>query len=212
MPHTVPAPASASSVQLILAAASFASEKHARQKRKGVEGAPYIGHLLEVAELVAGSGETLDTNLIVAALLHDTVEDTATTIHELREKFGEDVASLVAEVTDDKSLPKATRKALQVRNAPHKSARAATIKLADKTSNLRAILTSPPADWSFHRKREYFEWAKQVAYIGRHVCRTGVITYQYSSRTGSVLLPCHSPGYLVRHCGPQWRPSSRSAF
>jgi guanosine-3',5'-bis(diphosphate) 3'-pyrophosphohydrolase len=145
-----------------LAAARFASEKHARQVRKGVDGKPYIGHLLEVAELVAGSSESLDTNLIVAALLHDTVEDTATTMDELRERFGEEVAGLVAEVTDDKSLPRATRKALQVRNAPHKSERAAAIKLADKISNLRAILASPPADWSLERKREYFEWARQV--------------------------------------------------
>jgi (p)ppGpp synthase/HD superfamily hydrolase len=154
--------ASASSVQQILAAARFAAERHRTQKRKGKAGDPYVNHLLEVAELIASSSDGVDTNLIVAALLHDTVEDTATTIHELRENFGEDVAGLVAEVTDDKSLPKATRKALQVRNAPHKSARAATIKLADKISNLRAILACPPTDWSVERQREYFEWAKQV--------------------------------------------------
>jgi (p)ppGpp synthase/HD superfamily hydrolase len=121
-----------------------------------------VNHLLEVAELVAGSSEGTDTNLIQAALLHDTVEDTATTMDEIRERFGDDVASLVAEVTDDKSLPKATRKALQVRNAPHKTERAARIKLADKISNLRAILATPPTDWSVERQREYFEWARQV--------------------------------------------------
>lgn len=121
-----------------------------------------MNHLLEVAELVAGSSEGTDTNLIQAALLHDTVEDTATTMDEIRERFGDDVASLVAEVTDDKSLPKATRKALQVRNAPHKTERAARIKLADKISNLRAILATPPTDWSVERQREYFEWARQV--------------------------------------------------
>jgi len=152
----------ASSVQRILAAARFAAEKHASQRRKGSDGEPYIGHLLEVAELVAATADVLDTELLVAALLHDTVEDTATSSEELREKFGDDVASLVAEVTDDKTLPKATRKALQVRNAPHKTARAAAIKLADKISNLRAILANPPADWSYDRKREYFDWARQV--------------------------------------------------
>jgi len=125
-------------------------------------GEPYINHLLEVAGLIAESSEDLDENLIVAALLHDTVEDTRTTYEEVREKFGDDVAGLVAEVTDDKSLPKATRKQLQIDNAPHKSTRAATIKLADKISNLRAILASPPADWSVQRQREYFEWAKRV--------------------------------------------------
>jgi (p)ppGpp synthase/HD superfamily hydrolase len=149
-------------VRSILAAARFAAARHVAQKRKGKTGEPYVNHLLEVSELIAASCETLDTNLIVAALLHDTVEDTATSEDELREVFGADVASLVAEVTDDKSLPKATRKALQIQNAPHKSARAAVIKLADKISNLRAILASPPADWTVERQREYFEWAKRV--------------------------------------------------
>lgn len=162
MPDTNRSAASASSVQRILAAARFAAERHRAQKRKGKAGEPYVNHLLEVAELIASSSDGVDTNLIVAALLHDTVEDTATTIHEIREIFGEDVASLVAEVTDDKSLPKATRKALQVRNAPHKSERAATIKLADKISNLRAILACPPTDWTVERQREYFNWAKEV--------------------------------------------------
>jgi guanosine-3',5'-bis(diphosphate) 3'-pyrophosphohydrolase len=160
MSHPSPSPASA--VQQILAAARFAARKHAAQKRKGKVGEPYVNHLLEVAELAAGSSQGLDANLIAAALLHDTVEDTATTDQELRETFGEDIAGLVAEVTDDKSLPKATRKALQIQNAPHKSARAAIIKLADKISNLRAILASPPADWSVERQREYFEWARRV--------------------------------------------------
>lgn len=157
---TNPSPASA--VQRILAAARFAAEKHVTQKRKGTSAAPYVNHLLEVAELVAGASDNLDTDLVVAALLHDTVEDTATTNQELQETFGDDVASLVAEVTDDKSLPKAARKELQIRNAPHKTKRAATIQLADKISNLRAILVSPPADWSVERQREYFEWARQV--------------------------------------------------
>src|SRR4051812_25176099 len=127
-------------IQPVLAAALYAAQKHARQKRKGVDETPYVNHLLEVAELIAASIDELDTNLIVAALLHDVVEDTATSPAEVRERFGSDVASLVAEVTDDKSLPKATRKALQVEHAPHKSKRAALIKLADKISNLRSII------------------------------------------------------------------------
>jgi guanosine-3',5'-bis(diphosphate) 3'-pyrophosphohydrolase len=97
----------------------------------------------------------------VAALLHDVVEDTATSLAEVEQRFGSDVAGLVAEVTDDKSLPKATRKALQVQNAPKKSPRAQMIKLADKISNLRSILSAPP-DWPYERKREYFAWARQV--------------------------------------------------
>ena len=121
-----------------------------------------MNHVLEVAKLVSSALSEDDTNLVIAALLHDTVEDTNTTRQELEEKFGSDVADLVFEVTDDKSLPKAERKRLQVVNASKKSVRAQMIKLADKISNLRAILSSPPADWDFRRKKEYFDWARQV--------------------------------------------------
>ncbi len=157
-----PTPIAAEPVQRILAAAQFAAEKHATQKRKGAAQEPYINHLIEVAHLIAGSSDTLDTELVMAGFLHDTVEDTGVTLAELAQRFGNDVASLVAEVTDDKSLPKEARKALQVKDAPKKSPRAQTLKLADKISNLRSILASPPADWSLKRRREYFDWAKQV--------------------------------------------------
>ena len=150
------------SARSLLAAARFAGQKHARQKRKGADGEPYINHLLEVAHLVAMSLEQADTNLLMAALLHDTIEDTATTKQEIEDCFGADVAGLVTEVTDDKSLPKAERKRLQVENAPHKSTRAQILKLADKISNLRGILFSPPSDWDYERKKEYFAWAKRV--------------------------------------------------
>jgi (p)ppGpp synthase/HD superfamily hydrolase len=149
-------------VRRILAAARFASEKHARQKRKGNAAEPYINHLIEVAELIAASSDILDTNLILAGFLHDTIEDTGVTASELEQRFGGDVASLVLEATDDKSLPKETRKALQVETAAHKSPRAQTLKLADKVSNLRSLLTSPPAEWSAERKLQYCEWARQV--------------------------------------------------
>jgi len=153
---------SAVSVRRILAAALFAAEKHAQQKRKGAAGEPYFNHLLEVAELVATSSDRLDVELLMAAFLHDTVEDTGVTLQELETHFGRDVAALVDEVTDDKSLPKETRKQLQVKNAPQKSERAQTLKLADKISNLRSILASPPAGWNRERKQQYFEWARQV--------------------------------------------------
>jgi len=160
LPHDPPIPAAP--VQRIFAAAKFASDKHASQKRKGAAAEPYINHLIEVAQLIAGSSEQLDTNLVMAGLLHDTVEDTDTTEEELERTFGSDIAALVAEVTDDKSLPKEVRKEQQVANAPHKSVRAQVIKLADKISNLRSVLASPPATWSAERKREYFAWARRV--------------------------------------------------
>jgi GTP diphosphokinase / guanosine-3',5'-bis(diphosphate) 3'-diphosphatase len=149
-------------VHKILEAAHFAAEKHASQRRKGEAGEPYINHLLEVARLAAMGVSEPDPNLIIAALLHDTIEDAGVTKDELVQRFGEDVAELVIEVTDDKSLPKAERKRLQVEHAAQKSVRAQIIKLADKISNLRSILSSPPVDWDYERKKRYFEWARQV--------------------------------------------------
>src|SRR6478672_11186165 len=128
----------------ILSAANFAARAHAQQKRKGAAAEPYINHLIEVAELVASSGHEADVNLIMACFLHDVVEDTSVTRHELAQTF-----------TDDKSLPKEVRKAKQVQSAPAKSARAQTLKLADKISNLRSLLNSPPSNWSTERKLEY---------------------------------------------------------
>jgi (p)ppGpp synthase/HD superfamily hydrolase len=146
----------------LMRAASFAAQRHCHQRRKGQSAEPYVNHLLEVAELVSGALTEPDVDLVIAALLHDTIEDTDVTKSELAERFGADVADLVSEVTDDKSLPKQERKRLQIANAPHKSIRAQVIKLADKTSNLRAILASPPADWDLQRQQEYCAWARQV--------------------------------------------------
>lgn len=145
----------------VLKAALFAAEKHGSQRRKGAASEPYINHLLEVAELVS-SVQPADTNLVIAALLHDTIEDAGVTKEELSQVFGADAAELVMEVTDDKSLPKAERKRMQIVKAPKTSIRAQIIKLADKIANLRSLFSSPPADWNSDRKREYFDWAKQV--------------------------------------------------
>jgi GTP diphosphokinase / guanosine-3',5'-bis(diphosphate) 3'-diphosphatase len=147
-------------IQTILSAALYAAEKHANQRRKG--GEPYVNHLLDVAYLVSTAHIEPDTNVLVAALLHDSIEDVGVTAEQLTERFGPDVTSLVLEVTDDKSLPKEERKRLQVEHAPTLSAGAQTIKLADKISNLRSILSSPPPDWNYDRKKQYFEWGKQV--------------------------------------------------
>jgi len=152
----------AAPVQRIFAAAMFAAEKHAAQKRKGAAAEPYINHLIEVAQLIAGSSEWLDANLVMAGLLHDTIEDTGTTAEELEQVFGSDIAALVVEMTDDKLLPKEVRKILQVESAPHKSVRAQVIKLADKISNLRSLLASPPTTWSTERKHDYITWAQEV--------------------------------------------------
>ncbi len=162
MTHLNTSQSSLQAMREILKAARFASVKHVRQKRKGAAAEPYLNHLIEVADLVSMAIAAPDANVIAAAFLHDTVEDTETSHEELVEMFGADIAALVGEVTDDKSLPKAERKRLQIEHAPHLSARAQTIKIADKISNLRGILFTPPEDWDLHRKQDYFAWAKRV--------------------------------------------------
>ena len=146
----------------LLRAACFAAEKHAAQRRKGGAAEPYVNHLLEVARLVADALDEPDEPLVMAALLHDTLEDTNTTYDELIREFGDDIASLVAEVTDDKTLPKAERKRLQIEHARTRTRRAQVIKLADKISNLRSLALSPPTGWDEARKLEYLDWSRQV--------------------------------------------------
>ncbi len=144
----------------IVRGANYAAQIHVGQRRKGVAAEPYINHLLEVATLVADAGA--DTEVVLAALLHDSVEDTDVSEDLLTHLWGRRVSSLVMELTDDKSLPKEERKRLQVLDAPKKSPEAQLIKLADKISNLRGIATSPPAGWSDQRKLEYCSWSEQV--------------------------------------------------
>lgn len=151
------------STGLILKALRFSADKHSEQRRKDAKASPYINHPIQVAETLWRVGEVRDVTLLVAAILHDTIEDTATTPQEIKENFGEDVLALVLEVTDDKSLPKQVRKQLQVEHAPHKSRSAKLLKLADKISNVSDILQSPPEDWSLQRKREYLLWTEKVA-------------------------------------------------
>src|SRR5580693_7830715 len=144
----------------IMRAAEFAARKHAKQKRKGEEAEPYLNHLIEVATLVAEATDG-QPDAVVAALLHDVVEDQDVKIEEIVDLFGPTVASLVAEMTDDKTLLKHERKNAQIAHAPHMSREAATIKIADKTANLLAIAESPP-QWPSERKRAYVEWARAV--------------------------------------------------
>ena len=143
-------------------AASFAAKKHIRQKRKGADGEPYINHPLEVANLLANVGKVDDYDILIAAVLHDTIEDTETTPEEITELFGKRVCELVLEVTDDKSLPKATRKQKQIEHSPHLSAGAKHIKLGDKISNIRDVTENPPDSWSDERRLEYIIWGEKV--------------------------------------------------
>jgi guanosine-3',5'-bis(diphosphate) 3'-pyrophosphohydrolase len=146
----------------VFEALQFAAHKHRDQRRKDPEASPYINHPIALANILWVGGGVDDPAVICAALLHDTVEDTETTESELVEHFGPRVASIVMEVTDDKSLAKDERKALQVQHAPRLSREAKLVKLADKIANVRDVASSPPADWPLERRREYFDWAKRV--------------------------------------------------
>lgn len=146
----------------VLAAADQAAAWHRDHRRKGAGQEPYINHLLEVARLVSEATGGADPDLVIAALLHDAIEDCGVTEAEIAARFGADVAALVAAVTDDKSLPKAERKRLQVETALSAPPRVALLKLADKVSNLRSMRTSPPANWPVERQREYIDWARAV--------------------------------------------------
>ena len=147
---------------LIISALAFASHAHRDQRRKGAEASPYISHPISLVRILVVEGGIEDPVVIAAALLHDTIEDCNVTRVELAAQFGTEVADVVVEVTDDKSLPKARRKELQVKHAAHISARAKLVKLADKIANVRDIAERPPSDWSDGRRCEYAEWAGRV--------------------------------------------------
>ncbi len=150
-------------LKLLMKALAFAAEKHKNQRRKNVEASPYINHPISLANILCNEAHVTDIKVICGALLHDTVEDTETTEEELVAGFGRHIASIVMDVTDDKSIEdKQKRKQLQIEHAAHISESAKLVKLADKTSNLRDIANDPPADWDLQRRRKYFDWAKQV--------------------------------------------------
>lgn len=147
---------------ILLAAIQFASRKHSTQRRKGEDASPYINHPITVTHLLADTGGITDLITLMAAVLHDTIEDTETTPGELEELFGQTVRKVVEEVTDDKTLDKAVRKERQIEHAPRLSRRAKAIRLADKIANVRDVVESPPPDWSLARRIEYLDWTEKV--------------------------------------------------
>ncbi len=149
-------------VSLILKALTFSAEKHKNQRRKGAESLPYINHPIVVAQILWKVGGVREIPVIVAAILHDTVEDTETTLPEIEAHFGAEIRKLVEEVTDDKTLKKEERKLRQIEHAPHLSIGAKQIKLADKISNVNDVAFASPPDWPHQRKVEYLNWADKV--------------------------------------------------
>ena len=164
-------------LDLIERAERFARVCHSGQCRKGAAKEPYTIHLEEVSSLVRAWGGSEEA--IAAAWLHDTVEDCPPTSHEdLVAEFGDRVANFVAELTDDKSLPKPKRKELQIENASKKTPEAALVKLADKTSNVGAIAKSPPEGWSLARRLQYIAWAEKVVSALPHLPHKGLSEFK----------------------------------
>jgi GTP diphosphokinase / guanosine-3',5'-bis(diphosphate) 3'-diphosphatase len=147
---------------LVVRALAFAAAKHRDQRRKDPAASPYINHPIALANVLVNEAGITDPEVIAAALLHDTIEDTKTTPAELETAFGPRVRNIVEEVTDDKELPREERKRLQIEHAPTLSPSARLVKLADKITNLRDVASDPPHGWTLDRRREYFEWAKRV--------------------------------------------------
>lgn len=146
----------------LIFAIDFAAKKHRDQRRKNCIGAPYINHPIDVMNILANEASVTDQTILIAAVLHDTIEDTDTTESELVRVFGQPIASLVMELTDDKNLPAVERKRLQITNAAHKSSSASMIKMADKLSNCRDLCDCPPESWSLKRVQGYFVWSYSV--------------------------------------------------
>ncbi len=157
-PYRLPMPNSAQ----LLRAIDFAAEKHRHQRRKDAAASPYINHPIAVASLLANLGGVEDDAILMAAILHDTLEDTFTTVAELKKEFGDTICRWVQMVTDDKTLPKAVRKQFQIEHTPHLALPAKLIKLADKICNVQDISAHPPAEWSLEQRLMYLNWAEAV--------------------------------------------------
>ena len=149
-------------LRLVSKAADLAARRHNGMARKGRGNEPYINHLAEVANILSEVTDGADAELVAAGWLHDTVEDTGLMLVELMAEFGDRLAALVDEVTDDMSLPKSKRREMQIQSAPHKSPGAKLIKIADKISNIRARIHPDPTPEERADLTDYVDWAEKV--------------------------------------------------
>lgn len=152
--------------EVLFDAVLFAAERHEGQTRKG-DRTPYLVHPLRVARILWEEGGIRSANILAAAILHDTVEDTETTLDEIAERFGPRIAETVREVSDDQSLPASEKKRMQVVHAPTMSHDAQLVKMADRIDNLRDMATT---DWSNEKKATYRYWGRELgaALAGAH--------------------------------------------
>ena len=149
---------------LIDQAIEFATAAHEGQFRKGRRQEPYIHHPAEVAVIVAEAGGSEEE--VIAAWLHDTVEDTPTTLMQIVDRFGHHIALIVDGLTDPKEfepLPTLERKKRQAKRLGTKSASVKRVKLADQIANLSSLATDPPTAWTLGKCLEYAEGIQLVA-------------------------------------------------
>ena len=163
----------------LLEALDFAAERHSAQRRKGPDAAPYVNHLIEVAMLVANVGQVEDVEVLIAAVLHDVLEDTPTTAEEVTARFGARVCRLVEALSDDKALPRKRRRQLTLEELPASEALVKVIKLADLSSNIKLL----PPTWSYERKLEYLEWSESAATICSPECQPLAELYWQRARS-----------------------------
>jgi (p)ppGpp synthase/HD superfamily hydrolase len=147
----------------ILKGVEFAMQKHQFQERKNSKKTPYVIHPIGVADHIMRVGKVYDADVIIAALMHDTINEGLATKEELTKNFGKAVASYVEEVTDDQAIPVKERKKKQIIQALHQSKGASLIKLSDKWHNLNTLMKDPPSGWNREKMDLYFQWAQAVA-------------------------------------------------
>lgn len=171
----------------LLEALDFAAQRHSAQRRKGPDAAPYVNHLIEVATLVANVAQVDDVEVLMAAVLHDVLEDTPTTSVEVTQRFGPRVCRLVEALSDDKSLPRQRRREIALAELPQMEALVKVVKLADLTSNIKLL----PPNWSEERKREYLEWSEHAATICSPECQP--LAELYWQRAGAARATLEAP-------------------
>jgi len=148
-------------MNLVLKATQFAALKHCDQRRKDGK-TPYIIHPISVAMILSEIGSIEDPEILSAALLHDTLEDTDTSAHELDKNFGSRVRIIVEELTDNDMLTFSQSKQMQIENAPYLSKNATLVRIADKISNVSDVIENPPPEWNQKRCNKYVDWAEAV--------------------------------------------------
>ena len=154
----------------LLQTIKYARLAHKDQKRKNSAKDDYIVHAIDMADFIQDVALDLDIwerhiPTIQATFLHDTVEDTTVTIQDIARNFGNEVAGIVSQVSDNKSLSKMERKMLQLKHANTMSREAAIVKLADKWHNCRDLADDPPKGWTETQIMHYVYWSYKICKV-----------------------------------------------